>query len=64
MKKNLLLLGVGCIIASGVWAQTTTLTFNPAGQTGTSVLTVTQPTGFTAPNASNWPTSITANVPQ
>jgi hypothetical protein len=30
MKKNLLLLGVGCIIASGVWAQTTTLTFNPA----------------------------------
>jgi len=62
---------VGTIVGSpatytvdGSAYQAGTLTFNPAGQTGTSVLTVTQPTGFTAPNASNWPTSITANVPQ
>jgi len=63
--------GVGTIDGSpATWAvngstyQSGSLTFVPAGQTGTSVLTITQPSGFSAPNASNWPTSITANVPE
>lgn len=30
MKQNFLLLGIACFITSGMWAQTTTLTFNPA----------------------------------